>query len=62
MISYSKNNRKHLAIAVKYIRDCENTVSFIKDVEITGGKADTIYSTLHNEIEKCGVVGFGLMG
>ena len=42
--------------------DSENTVSLIKDVEITDGKAGTIYSALRNKIEKCGVVGFGSNG
>ena len=53
LIFYSKNKRKHLDIAVKYIEDGENTISFIKDVEITNGKADIIYSALRNENEKC---------
>ena len=53
LIFYSKNNRKHLAVAVKYIKNCENRISFIKDVEITDGKADAIYSALSNKIEKC---------
>ena len=53
MISYSLNNRKNLAIAVKYKKDGENRISLIKDVEITDGKADTMYSELSNEIEKC---------
>ena len=34
-------------------------MSFIKDIEITDGKADAIYSSSNNEIKKCGVVGFG---
>ena len=52
----SNNNRKHLAIAVKYVEGGKNRISFIKDVEITDGKADTIYSALSNKIEKCGRV------
>ena len=36
----------------------ENRLSFIKHVEITNGKVDTIYSTSSNEIEKCGGVQF----
>ena len=46
----------HLAIVVNYMKDGENRISFIKDVEATGKKADTIYSALSNEIEKCGEV------
>ena len=50
MIFYSKNNRKHLTIAVKYINDGENRISFIKqEGEIIG----TIYSVQSNEIEIC---------
>ena len=45
---YNKNNRKQLAIAVKYMKDGENRISFIKDVEITYGRADTINSALSN--------------
>ena len=56
MISYSKSNKKHLAIAIKYMEDDKNRVSFIKDVEITDGKHDTICSTLSNKIAKCGEV------
>ena len=37
------------------MEDGERRISFIKDVEKT---ADTIYSTLSNEIEKCGGVEF----
>ena len=33
-----------------------------KDIEITDGKADRIYSILSNEIEKCGGVGFESYG
>ena len=43
-----KNNRKHLAIAVKYLKDGENRISFTKDVEITDGRVVTIYSALNN--------------
>ena len=42
---------KHLAIAEKCMKDGQ---SFIKDVEITNGKAHTIYSVISNEIEECG--------
>ena len=31
-------------------------ISFIKDIEITDGKTDTIYSALSNKIAKCGAV------
>ena len=41
---------KHLAIAVKFMKDGENRITFIKDVEITDGKANTINSALSNEI------------
>ena len=34
-------------------------MSFIKNVEIMDGKADTIYSALSNKCEKCGEIGFG---
>ena len=48
------------------MKDCVNRMSLIKDVEITDGKAGTIYSALSNEIEKCGRVenlsGFGSDG
>ena len=36
-----------------YIEDGENKISLIIDVDITGGKANTMYSALSNEIEKC---------
>ena len=36
------------------MKDYENRISFIKDVEITDGKAYTVCSALSNEIEKCG--------
>ena len=66
MIFFSKNNRKCLAIALKCMRDGENRISFIKDVEVADGKADIIYSVLSNEIEKYGRVesmsGFGSDG
>ena len=29
------------------------TISFIKDIEITDEKVDTIHSTLNNKTEKC---------
>ena len=35
------------------MKDNENRISFIKDVEITDGKSDAMYSALYNEIEKC---------
>ena len=57
LIFYGKNSWKHLAIAVKYVKDGENIICFIKVVEILDGKADTIFSALINEIEKCGRVG-----
>ena len=38
------------------MKDGENRISFIKDVEITYGKAGTIYSALSIEIVKCGGV------
>ena len=56
----------NLANAVKYIKDGENRISFIKHVEITDRKADTMYSALSNEIQKCGeaenLSGFGSDG
>ena len=36
------------------MKDGENRISLIKDVEITNGKAYTIYSALNNKTEKCG--------
>lgn len=51
------NNRKHLAIAAKYLKDGKTQISFIKDLEILDGKADTIFSALETEIEKCGGIG-----
>ena len=44
---------KHLAIAVKYMEDGESRTTFFKDAEIADGKADTMYSALSNEIDKC---------
>ena len=38
LIFYSRNIRKHLAIAVKCMKDGENRISFIEDVEITEWK------------------------
>ena len=38
------------------MKDSENRISFIKDIEITHEKAGIIYSALSNEIEKCGRV------
>ena len=34
------------------MKNNKNRLSFIKDVEITEGKSDTIYSVLNNKIEK----------
>ena len=48
---HSKNNRKHFAIAVKYMKNSEHRIAFSKDIEITDEKADTIYSDESNEIE-----------
>ena len=53
---YTKNYRKHLAIAVKDMDDAENRISFIKDVAITDRKTDIIHAALSNEIEKGGGV------
>ena len=44
-----------MAIVVKCMEDCENRISFIKDVEVTDVEANTIYSAFSSEIEKCGV-------
>ena len=44
------------------MEDGKSRISFIKGLEITDGKAGTIYSALRNKIEKCGVVGFGSNG
>ena len=45
------------------MEDGENRISFIKDVEITVGRDDQMYSALSNEIEKYGGIespcGFG---
>ena len=40
----------------------KNRIYFIKDIEITGGKADTTYSALRNEIEECSDAWFGTDG
>ena len=53
---HAKNNRKHSATAVKMYTISENKISFIKDIEITDEKTDTMYSALSNEIEKRGRV------
>ena len=58
LISCSKNNRKYLVIAVKYVEDSEIRISFIKDFEIIDVKADTMYWALSSEIKKCGGVWF----
>ena len=43
--------------------DSESSIPFIKDVEITNRKTDTIFSALSNEIEKCdGVESFSGLG
>ena len=55
-IFYSKNNRKYLVIAIKYMEGGKNRISIIKNVEIADGKTDAIHSALSNEIEKCGRV------
>ena len=39
-IFYSNKNRKYLFIIIKSIKDGKNRISFIKYVEIAGGKAD----------------------
>ena len=45
------------------MQDGENTISFIKDDEITDGKANTTYSALRNETEKYfGVESFSEFG
>ena len=41
------------------MEDGESRISFIKDVEIMDGKADTIYSAISNETNECRGVGFG---
>ena len=51
-IFYSKNSRKYFAIAVKCVKNNENRISFIKDIEITDEKAYTIHLALNNKIEK----------
>ena len=38
------------------MKNSENRISFIKGIEITDEKADTIYSVLNNEIKKRGGV------
>ena len=38
------------------MKDPKSRIYFIKDVEITSGKIDTLYSALNNETEKYGVV------
>ena len=44
LIFYSKNNRKHLARKKwNYVKDGENRISFIKDIQIPDGKADKQY-------------------
>ena len=40
------------------MKDGWNRISFIKDVEMTDGKDDTIYLSLSNETEKCGGIEF----
>ena len=47
-IFYNRNNRKHLITTVKL----KKGIFFIKDIEITHGKINTIYSVLCNNIEK----------
>ena len=44
------------------MKDSENRISFIKDIEITHEKAGIIYSALSNEIEKCDELCLEMMG
>lgn len=48
------NNRKHMAVVVKYLKDEETKISFVKDCHIPDGKADTIFKELAPIVEKCG--------
>ena len=45
-IFFEKKFRKHIYIAVKWMEDGENRISFIKDVKITDGEIDAMYSAL----------------
>lgn len=36
------NNRKPMAVGVKYLKDSKNKISFIHDSELDDGKAETI--------------------
>lgn len=48
------SNRKHMAVAVKYLKNGSPKVSFIKDIHLSDGKSDTIFSELVPAIEECG--------
>lgn len=50
------NNRKHLTIEDKYVKDGEINTSFNKDAEILDDKADTIFPALETEMSKCGSI------
>ena len=57
-IFYSTINNKNLGNAAKYTNDCEKIILFVKEIEITDGKAEMliIYSAINYETEKCGGV------
>lgn len=59
-------NRKHMAIAIKYLKDGSPKVSFVKDCHLSDGKSETIFAELLPVIEEYGgfkkMVGFSSDG
>ncbi|KAG8180559.1 hypothetical protein JTE90_018179 [Oedothorax gibbosus] len=50
------NNRKHMAVAVKYINKGAPKMAFVQDKQLPDGKAETIYRELIPIIDTCGSV------
>lgn len=48
------NNRKHLAVAVKYMKEGASKICFVDDKQIGDGKAETIFSQITPIVEECG--------
>lgn len=47
-------NRKHMAVAVKYLKDGNPKISFVKDCHLNDGKSETIFSELVSVIDEYG--------
>ncbi|XP_015930201.2 zinc finger protein 862 [Parasteatoda tepidariorum] len=48
------NNRKHMAMAVSYLKEGEEKTSFVKNTMIPDGKAETIFTEISQVVDDCG--------